>query len=173
MINFTSALYLGLHHPSQLLLPWQQLTLGVPAVLAEPHGAEEVAGKLAQLQGCEQGVLLPSTLHLFWDLFGMLHRQPAVLFLDEGAYAIARWGAEQFRAKGGDIYIFRHYDPEALLAQIKLHAQRKKYPVVIADGFCPVCGHAAPGRKLWTGHRGGFITGKRFRCAGSGSCGQQ
>ncbi|SEF80717.1 8-amino-7-oxononanoate synthase [Nitrosomonas ureae] len=144
MINFTSALYLGLHHPSQFLQPWQQLTLGVPAVLAEPPGAEEVAGKLAQLQGCEQGVLLPSTLHLFWDLFGMLHRQPAVLFLDEGAYAIARWGAEQFRAKGGDIYIFRHHDPEALLAQIKLHAQRKKYPVVIADGFCPVCGHAAP-----------------------------
>lgn len=73
MINFASALYLGMHHPSQLLQSWQQLTLGVPAALAEPPGAEEVAGKLAQLQGSEQGVLLPSTLHLFWDLFGMLN----------------------------------------------------------------------------------------------------
>lgn len=144
MINFASALYLGMHHPSQLLQSWQQLTLGVPAALAEPPGAEEVAGKLAQLQGSEQGVLLPSTLHLFWDLFGMLYQQPVALFLDDGAYAIARWGVEQFRAKGGDVYIFRHHDPEALLAQIKLHAQRKKHPVVIADGFCPSCGHAAP-----------------------------
>jgi len=144
MINFTSALYLGLHHPSKFLQPWQRLTLGVPAALAEPPGATETAGRLAQLQGCEQGVLLPSTLHLFWDLFAMLRQQPAALFLDEGAYAIARWGVEQFRAKGGDVYIFRHHDPEALLTQIKLHAQRKKYPVAIADGFCPACGHAAP-----------------------------
>lgn len=48
------------------------------------------------------------------------------LFLDDGAYAIARWGVEQFRAKGGDVYIFRHHDPEALLAQIKLHAKEKE-----------------------------------------------
>ncbi len=144
MINFTSALYLGLHHPSQFLQPWQQLTLGVPAALEEPPGAEEAAGGLAQLQGCEHGVLLPSTLHLFWDLFAMLRQQPAALFLDEGAYAIARWGAEQFSAKGGDVYTFRHHDPEALLVQIKRHAHQRKYPVAIADGFCPACGHAAP-----------------------------
>ncbi len=144
MINFTSALYLGLHHPSRLLQPWQQLTLGVPAVLAEPPGAEEVAGKLAQLQGCEQGILMPSTLHLFWDLFGILCQQPVTLFLDEGTYAIARWGTERAGAKGVAVYSFRHHDPEALLSQIKQHAQKRKYPVVVADGFCPACGHAAP-----------------------------
>ncbi len=144
MINFTSALYLGLHHPSQFLQPWQQLTLGVPAALAEPPGAEEAAGRLAQLQGCEHGVLLPSTLHLFWDLFAMLRQQPAALFVDEGVYAIAYWGVEQFRAKGGDVYTFQHHDPDALLAQIKRQAHKKKYPVAIADGFCPACGHVAP-----------------------------
>lgn len=144
MINFTSALYLGMHHPSQLLQPWQQLTLGVPAALAEPPGAEEAARKLAQLQGCEQGVLLPSTLHLFWDLFAMLRQQPAALFLDEGVYAIARWGVDQFRAKGGDVYTFRHHDPDALLAQIKRQTHKNQYPVAIADGFCPACGHTAP-----------------------------
>lgn len=144
MINFTSALYLGLHHPSKFLQPWQQLTLGVPAVLTEPPGAEKVAEKLAQLQGCEQGVLMPSTLHLFWDLFGMLCQQPVTLYLDEGTYAIARWGAERFSAKGVAIYSFRHHDPDALLAQIKRHAHEGKHPVAIADGFCPACGHAAP-----------------------------
>ncbi|MEY3121682.1 MAG: hypothetical protein RI993_507 [Pseudomonadota bacterium] len=144
MINFTSALYLGLHHPSQFLQSWQQLTLGVPAALAEPPGAEKVAEKLAQLQGCEQGVLMPSTLHLFWDLFGMLCQQPVTLYLDEGTYAIARWGAERFSAKGVAVYSFRHHDPDALLAQIKRHAHEGKHPVAIADGFCPACGHAAP-----------------------------
>jgi 8-amino-7-oxononanoate synthase len=92
MIDFTSALYLGMHHPSQSLQPWRQLTLGVPAALAEPPGAGEVALALAELQGCEQAVLMPSTLHLFWDLFGMLSKQPVTIYLDEGAYAIARWG---------------------------------------------------------------------------------
>lgn len=145
MINFTSALYLGLHHPSQILQPWQQLTLGVPAALAEPPGAGEVAQQLAQLQGCEQGVLLPSTLHLFWDLFGMLFQQRAALFLDEGTYAVVRWGVEQFRAKGGEVHTFRHHDPDALLTQIRRLAYgRRKYPVAITDGFCPACGHAAP-----------------------------
>ncbi|SCW99616.1 8-amino-7-oxononanoate synthase [Nitrosomonas eutropha] len=145
MINFTSALYLGLHHPSWLLQPWQQLSLGVPAALTEPPGAGEVAQQLAQLQGCEQGVLLPSTLHLFWDLFGMLFQQRAALFLDEGTYAVVRWGVEQFRAKGGEVHTFRHHDPDALLTQIKRLAYgRRKYPVAIADGFCPACGRAAP-----------------------------
>lgn len=145
MINFTSALYLGLHHSSRVLQPWQQLSLGVPAALAEPPGATEVAQQLAQLQGCEQGVLLPSTLHLFWDLFGMLFQQQAALFLDAETYAVVRWGVEQFRAKGGEVHIFRHHDPDALLAQIKrLSYGKRKYPVAIADGFCPACGHAAP-----------------------------
>lgn len=144
MSNFTSALYLGLHHPSRLLPPWQQLTLGMPAALAEPPGAEEVAQKLAQLQGCERGVLMPSTLHLFWDLFGMLCQQPVALYLDEGTYAIARWGMERLNARGIAVYPFRHHDAAALRSQITVRTHSKKYPVVVANGFCPACGKAAP-----------------------------
>lgn len=144
MIDFTSALYLGLHHPSRLLQPWQQLTLGMPAALAEPPGAAEVAQKLARLQGCERGVLMPSTLHLFWDLFGMLCRQPVTLYLDEGTYAIARWGMAHLSGRGVAVHPFRHYDANALLSTITLQARNRKYPVVIANGFCPACGTAAP-----------------------------
>jgi 8-amino-7-oxononanoate synthase len=144
MINFTSALYLGLHHPSRLLQPWKQLTLGVPAALAEPPGAEEVAQRLAQLQGCERGVLMPSTLHLFWDLFGMLCQQPVAVYLDEGAYATMRWGVERVGARGVAVHRFRHHDATALLSQIKLQIRKRKYPVVVANGFCPVCSKAAP-----------------------------
>ena len=144
MINFTSALYLGLHHPSRLLQPWQQLTLGVPAALAEPPGAEEVAQELAQLQGCERGMLMPSTLHLFWDLFGMLCQQPVTLYLDEGTYEIARWGMERLSARGVAVHPFRHHDANALLSKITLQARNRKYPVVVVNGFCPACGTAAP-----------------------------
>jgi|CXWL01.1.fsa_nt_gi 8-amino-7-oxononanoate synthase len=144
MINFTSALYLGMQHPSGSLQPWRQLTLGVPAALAEPPGAEEVAQKLAQLQGCEHGVLMPSTLHLFWDLFGMLCQQPVTLYLDEGTYAIARWGAERLGARGVAVHEFRHHDPQALLSQIMVQARKRKYPVVVVNGFCPACGNPAP-----------------------------
>lgn len=144
MIDFTSALYLGMYHPSRSLQPWSQLTLGVPAALAEPPGAIEVAGTLAELQGCEQAVLMPSTLHLFWDLFGMLSKQPATIYLDEGAYAIAGWGAERAAAGGVAVHRFRHHDPQALLSQMTAQARRHKFPAVIADGYCPVCGGIAP-----------------------------
>ena len=144
MLDFTSALYLGIHHPSQSLQPWRQLTLGVPAALAEPPGASEVARDLAELQGCEQAILMPSTLHLFMDLFGMLSQQPVTLHLDEGTYAIASWGAERAATRGVAVRRFHHHDPHALLAQITGQARSKKCPVVIVDGFCPTCGGPAP-----------------------------
>ena len=54
---------------------WDRLTLGKPAALESPPGAREVEGELAALTGCERAVLAPSTLHLFWDLFGILAKQ--------------------------------------------------------------------------------------------------
>ena len=144
VLDFTSALYLGIHHPSRSLTPWSQLTLGRPAALSEPPGALRVAQMLSALQGCEQGVLMPSTLHLFWDLFGMLGKQPVSIYLDEGAYPIARWGAERAAACGVAVRRFRHHDPDSLLAQIAGQARSTKRPVVVADGFCPACGVPAP-----------------------------
>lgn len=144
VLDFTSALYLGLHHPSGSMQPWRQLTLGVPAALAEPPGAREVAQRLAELQGCERGVLLPSTLHLFWDLFGMLSRQSVTLYLEEDTYAIARWGAERAAAAGLAVHRFRHHDPQSLLCRLTATMGRNACPVVIVDGFCPACGQPAP-----------------------------
>ncbi|MBS3955474.1 MAG: pyridoxal phosphate-dependent aminotransferase family protein [Methylomicrobium sp.] len=144
MIDFTSALYLGMHHSSWSLPPWTHLSLGVPAALAEPPGADDVAIALAELQGCEQGLLMPSTLHLFWDLFGMLSKLPITLFIDEETYKIAQWGVERASKGGVVVHRFRHHDPQALLSQMTVHLNRNKRPVVVADGFCPGCGRPAP-----------------------------
>jgi 8-amino-7-oxononanoate synthase len=96
------------------------------------------------LQGCERGTLVPSTLHLFWDLFGMLPRHGVAIYMNVGTYPIARWGIELATARGVPVRSFPHHDEEALWGQIKRDAHRHVRPVVVADGFCPDCGRPAP-----------------------------
>src|SRR5262249_30301220 len=106
--------------------------------------SRRVAQEIAALQGCERGTLGTSTLHLFWDLFGMLARQRVRIYIDAGAYPIARWGVEREAARGAVVCSFRHYDPEALKRQVSRGSGYGLRPLVVADGFCPGCGQAAP-----------------------------
>lgn len=140
-LDFASALYLGMRHPWAALGPWASITTGVPAVLDEVPGAGATARRLARLQGCGAGVLLPSTLHLFWDLFGVLAPGAGAVLVDRGAYAVARWGAERARCAGVPVRGFRHHSPAALRRALRRGAAR---PLVVCDGFCPGCGRPAP-----------------------------
>jgi 8-amino-7-oxononanoate synthase len=144
VLDFTSALYLGLRHPSPSLRPWLELTTGKPAALEPPPDAGAVARELAKLQGCESATLLPSTLHLFWDLFGVLARDQVRIYMDAGSYAIARWGVERAAARGIPVYSFPHHDAAAAREQIERDRASGGYPVIVADGFCPKCGKSAP-----------------------------
>ena len=144
MLDFSSALYLGLHHPSRALRPWTRLSTGKPSALDTPAEPRRVARKLAQLVGCEQAVLGPSTLHLFWDIFGVLAHNRIAVCLDAGAYPIARWGAQRAAALGKPLHLFRHHDPERLGQLLRQAVMRRMRPVVVADGFCPGCGRPAP-----------------------------
>jgi 8-amino-7-oxononanoate synthase len=143
-LDFTSALYLGLRHPSESLEPWDQLTLGRPAAMERPQGAAGVAGALAALMGCRRAVLAPSTLHLFWDLFGMLADAGARVFLDAGAYPIARWGVERAAARGSPVRVVPHHNPRALGELLERGLNERGLPVFVADGYCPACGKPAP-----------------------------
>ncbi|MFQ3661283.1 MAG: aminotransferase class I/II-fold pyridoxal phosphate-dependent enzyme [Chloroflexaceae bacterium] len=156
MLDFTSALYLGLHHASADLRPWARLTTGRPAALADPPGAAALARRLAELQGCQQAVLAPSTLHLFWDFCGTFDPRDTAVFLDRGAYAVARWGAERAAARGVRVRVFPHHDTAAL---IRLIAAEPRTPLVISDGFCPACGQPAPlrGYLMAARERGGRL----------------
>jgi len=109
----------------------------MPAALAEPPGAEAVAARVAALQGCERGVLGPSTLHLFWDLFGLLGREGAEIYLDEGTYPLGRWGVERAGSLGATVRTFPHGDVGTLRRLLKRRAGRKR-PVVVADGMSAV-----------------------------------
>jgi 8-amino-7-oxononanoate synthase len=143
MLDFTSALYLGLRHPSRSLPGWAALTTGKPAALETPAGAIRVARQLAALQGCERATLLPSTLHLFWDLFGGLARERVRIYMDAGTYAVARWGVER-AARNVVVRRFPHYDAAAACELIEQDLRRGCRPVIVADGFCPGCGRGAP-----------------------------
>jgi 8-amino-7-oxononanoate synthase len=129
-------------HASRSLPRFDRLTLGKPAALEAPPGSGAVERELAILTGCDRALLAPSTLHLFWDLFGTIGLEGVSIFLDAGSYPIARWGAERARAAGTPLGTFRQHDPEAL--RLLLRGAGGKRPVVVADGFCPACGTAAP-----------------------------
>jgi 8-amino-7-oxononanoate synthase len=144
MPDFTSSLYLGLRHASTELRPWAQLTTGKPAALALLPNARAVARRIATLQGCEAATLGVSTLHLFWDLFGAMAGPGVAIYLDDGAYPIARWGVERAAARGTMVREFPHHDAGALRRQMNRDALRRLRPVVVADGWRPGCGCAAP-----------------------------
>lgn len=144
MIDFTSALYLGFYHPLSAMTPWAQFTTGVPAALRSSATAHKVARRLAVMQRSERAVLLPSTLHLFWDLFDSLARRHCIFYVDAFAYPIALWGLERARGRGALVRFFPHHDTHMLGTLVDRDAYRNERPVVVTDGLCPGCGRSAP-----------------------------
>jgi 8-amino-7-oxononanoate synthase len=144
MLDFTSALYLGMRHPHRSLRSWAELTTGRPAALEAPREAQPLVRDLARLLGQEDATLGTSTLHLFWDLFDVLARDRIAIYTDSGAYPIARWGIERVAAKGVPTNEFKSHDPAALEALLNRDRKSGYRPVVVADGLCPATGRTAP-----------------------------
>jgi 8-amino-7-oxononanoate synthase len=143
VLDFTSTLYLGVRHDTWSLRPWSQLTTGVPAALARAPTAVRVAARLARLQGCEAATLAASTLHLFWDWFGLLSGGRFAIYLDAGTYPIARWGVERAACRGVAVQRFPHRQTAALRRLLE-EDRTGATPVVVADGVCTVCGCTLP-----------------------------
>ena len=144
MLDFTSALYLGMFHPTRSLKPWTSLTTGVPAALAEPAGMRKVSAQLAALQGLEHAVLFPSSLHAFWDIFTLLAESGHAIYLDAGSYPIAKWGSASAVTRGATVCSFRHHDVRSLKYMLRRDKVLDQRPVIVTDGFYPSCGRFAP-----------------------------
>lgn len=142
MLDFTSSLYLGLRHPGHGARP--ALSLGRPAALQEPPGAAAVARELAALQGAEAATLLPSTLHLFWDLLGLLARPGTVLCVEAGTYAVARWGVERAAARGATVRGFAAADADGLERLAEAAAGAGQRLLIVCDGVRPGRDHPSP-----------------------------
>ena len=109
-----------------------------------PPGSTAVARELAALQGCQRGSLAPSTLHLFWDLFGMMAGPRSAIFMDEGLTRSVAGG----RACGGSGSAC-HVVSAPRSRRVASPARPAPGPTStgrcgLADGLCPGCGGAAP-----------------------------
>jgi 8-amino-7-oxononanoate synthase len=131
MIDFASALYLGLQHPAAQLDDYAALTTGTPASLAAAPLANRLAAQAAALQGCEAGLVAPSTLHLAIDVFDRLARTHA-LVADEALYPVMRWGLERAVGLGVPVAWFRHGDLSDL-AQRLTKRRSARPPAVMTD----------------------------------------
>ncbi len=149
MPDFACSLYLGLRHPKGSLAPWQSLTTGAPAALKEPERSTSAAQAFAKLMGCGRGVLSPSTLHLFWDLFGMLSRRSRAIYIDSEAYPITKWGAERAAGKGVAVHRFPHHDSAGLQKLLSSNHIKGACPLIVSDGLCPECARVAPIKEYW------------------------
>jgi 8-amino-7-oxononanoate synthase len=159
VLDFSSALYLGLRHPSASLEPWEALTTGRPAALGLPPETERAAEAIAALVGCERASLAPSTLHLFWDLFGVLAAHPIEIHRDAGVYAVGGWGVERAAALGARVREIPHFDVAALEDALARRTPAAAPPVVVTDGYCTGCGRVAPlaGYLAAARHHGGIV----------------
>jgi 8-amino-7-oxononanoate synthase len=145
--DFGSSLYLGMKHGSGELGPWAALTTGAPAAFAELPAAAALGKAVARLQGLAEGVVAPSTLHLFWDWFGGLEGRKTAVFADQHLYRVGAWGVERAAARGTPVRQFRHHSPSALEHWLRQKLAPRRKPVVVTDGWCPFCGRAAPLRE--------------------------
>jgi 8-amino-7-oxononanoate synthase len=144
MRDFSSALYLGLTHPGAALPPWSALTFGRPGALEEPPGAVQAAADLARLTGQDAGLLYPSTLHSFHDLFSVIAPGGATLLIDAAAYPVATWGAASARLDGPPCETYPHQDAGAAARRARRAFRAGRRPVILTDGLCPSCGRLAP-----------------------------
>lgn len=149
MIDFTSALYLGMRHASGTLPRWDTLTEGVPAALRVARAAPRFEHELAALQGREGCIAMTSTLHAIWDLVGWLAKPDTLMLADAGAYTITWWGLERALARGVPVLRFPHNDPASLRKLLERHASRRRCrPAVFIDGVWPDDGCVAPYAEL-------------------------
>lgn len=142
--DFSSSLYLGFEHSSRELDGWEKLTTGFPAAYSEPISASRLGHAVARLQGLEDGVVAPSSLHLFWDWFGRLDAQRHQVFFDAQLYQVGRWGVERAKGLGVETIGFRHQCSSSLQKALWKNLKPGFRPVIVTDGWCPVCGKAAP-----------------------------
>ncbi|NML63595.1 aminotransferase class I/II-fold pyridoxal phosphate-dependent enzyme [Hymenobacter sp. RP-2-7] len=137
MPDFTSALYLG---PRQLPPPpGLLLSPGRPAALAEAGAARQVANEVARRQGLAAGVLAPSTLHLFHDVFQLMPAN-GVLVLARHLYPVGQWGSQQAQLRR--LPVVRLGCPAELPALLHTYRQQGRVPWLVADGWHPGLGPA-------------------------------
>ncbi|UZN03470.1 aminotransferase class I/II-fold pyridoxal phosphate-dependent enzyme [Cellulomonas sp. S1-8] len=136
MLDLTSSLFLGVHHPAGRSGGWSSLTTGRAAALGEPAVARRVAARVAARLGAPAGVVHRSALHALVDVVDVL--APSAVIVDAGAYPLVRLAAG---ASAPVVRTFAHHDVDDLVRALAGAGPR---PVVVTDGWCAACNRPAP-----------------------------
>ncbi|MBO0898519.1 aminotransferase class I/II-fold pyridoxal phosphate-dependent enzyme [Cellulomonas sp. zg-ZUI199] len=146
MLDLTSSLFLGLHHPAGDRAGWTSLTTGRAAALDEPVAARRVAARVAARLGAPAGIVHRSALHALVDVVDVL--APSAVLVDAGAYPLVRLAAG---ATAPVVRAFGHHDVDdvarLLAGEGAGHgrgARTGRRPVVVTDGWCAACNRPAP-----------------------------
>ncbi len=150
--DFTSALFLGLHHGSGALAPWSSLTTGRPPIL-DRSGPNRDTRRLSRLAGAADAVVERTALHALIDAFAALVPRDATVLIDEHAYPIAHWAAATVALRGGRVVTYRHHHQRSLERACRT---ARRPAVVVTDGWCNGCSQPAPlGELVATAQRHG------------------
>ncbi|KQQ90785.1 aminotransferase class I/II-fold pyridoxal phosphate-dependent enzyme [Arthrobacter sp. Leaf137] len=140
--DFTSALFLGQHHPSASLAPWREFTTGVPAALRELPAAAELASAVAAGQQAGAGLVARSALHGMMDVLQSLPRPGDLLLVDEDAYPLTHWACRAAVPRGVRVATYRHLQPPAVVPYQRAAPSTRTW--LVTDGWCQGCGRPAP-----------------------------
>ncbi len=143
MLDFTSASYLGSEFSNIDFCLKTSLTIGKPAFLKEPLLNRWVGNQIAQMQGLESGVIAPSSLHLFWDLFGILSEN-YVVFIEENTYPIGQWGAIHADSRNLSVIRFQAENLRKLQELIMQNCHSKQKPLIVCDAIDIDSGKISP-----------------------------
>lgn len=134
--DFTSALFLGQHHPSAGFRPWTELTTGVPAAIRELPDAAVLASAICTRQQAEAGLVARSALHGLMDVLQALPRPGDLVLVDAGAYPLTQWASRAAASRGVQVLTYPHFRPPAVVPKTRTW--------VVTDGWCQGCGMPAP-----------------------------
>ncbi|MDQ1054916.1 8-amino-7-oxononanoate synthase [Arthrobacter sp. SORGH_AS 212] len=144
--DFTSALFLGQHHPSASLAPWREFTTGVPAALRALPAAAELASAVAKSQDASAALVSRSALHGMMDVLQSLPRPGDLLLVDEGAYPLTRWACRASVPRGVRVVTYPHFQPPAVIPPSRAAHSARTW--LVTDGWCQGCGQPAPLARL-------------------------
>ena len=92
--------------------------------------------------GCETAVLARSTMHVFADVLVGLTKY--ALFVDDGAYPVAKWMGRAAIGFGVPVFSFAHFDADGLSKSMRTNLPAGRKPMVVTDGICVSCKAMAP-----------------------------
>jgi 8-amino-7-oxononanoate synthase len=144
LVDFASCNYLGLDLDPEVIaaIPGYLARWGThpswSRMLGSPVLYEQIEGRLVELLGVEDALLLPTLTHIHASVIPLLADQ-GTIFIDSRAHKTVWDGCVVARAHGASLHRFAHDDPGALEDLLRRHPKQPR--LVCMDGVNSMTGN--------------------------------